>query len=168
MPLTTKIKLDAVAVLTGAPDMGASSATLSLPYSRDLSSGTATGQADLVFTDSHTLAASATIDYDLAGSLLSALGTAFTPARIKAIILEADAGNTNNVVLGAAASAQFVGPFGATTHTIAVPPGGAIALIAPGTTAWPVTATTADLLRVANSGGTTGVTYKILIVGASA
>lgn len=168
MALTTRIKVDATAVLTGSPDMGSNSATLSLSYARDLSSGTATGQADLVFTDSNTLAASGTIDYDLAGSLLTALGAAFLPARIKAIVLEADAGNTNNVVLGGAASAQFVGPFGATTHTVAVPPGGAISMVAPGTTGWPVTATTADLLRVANSGGTTGVTYKILIIGASA
>src|SRR5688572_17022425 len=168
MALTTKVKVDLSAFLSGTPDLSSSTANLALSYTRDLLDGVTTGKADLAWLDNNTLAASATSDIDLAGSLTSALGSAVVFARVKLIVLVADAGNTNNVVLGGAASAQFVGPFGAAAHTVAAQPGGAILLAAPGATAWPVTATSADLLRVANGGAGTSVSYSIAIVGASA
>ncbi|GAA3877825.1 hypothetical protein GCM10022243_48170 [Saccharothrix violaceirubra] len=168
MPLQTNLGAAITALLTGTTDLGPASTPQNLSYARTWTSGTAAGQADLVWGDTNTLAASATTDVDLAGSLTGPLGGTITFARVKAILLTADAGNANNVVLGAAASNAFVGPFGASTHTVAVQPGGSVLLVAPGATAWPVTASTADLLRVANSGAGTAVTYSLLIVGASA
>jgi hypothetical protein len=168
MALYTNISAGVNALLTGTSDLGGTSTAQNVSYAKTLTSGTGAGQADLVWGDNNTLAASATTDIDLAGALTGALGGTVTFAKIKAIFLYADEGNTNNVVLGAAASNQFVGPFGAATHTIAVPPGGCAVLVAPGTAGWAVTAATGDLLRVANSGAGTAVTYKILIVGTSA
>jgi len=56
------------------------------------------------------------------------------------------------------------------THTLTLRPG---AFVAVGTgaadaTGYAVTATTADLLKIANSGAGTSVTYDIHIIGASA
>lgn len=168
MALYTTISAGVNALLTGSSDLGGTSTPQNLSYAKTLTSGTASGQADLVWGDTNTLAASANTDVDLAGSLTGALGGTVTFVKVKAIMLYADEGNTNNVVLGNAASNGFVGPFGAATHTISVAPGGCAVLVAPGTAGWAVTATTADLLRVANSGAGTSVTYKILIVGTSA
>lgn len=153
---------------TRSIDLMSGEAPLSLQRGLSLPNGTAAGQADLLWTDRRTIAASGTDDLDLAGSLTDVFGQAVVFARVKAILVLADSGNTNNVVIGAAASAQFVGPFGANTHTVAVQPGGVAFFLAPGTTAWAVTATTADLLRIANSGAGTGVTYDIALLGASA
>lgn len=167
MPLTTNIRSGIDALLTGAVDLGSPTTPLSLSYTKSLASGTGSGQADLAWTDLNTLAASATTDIDLAGTLAGALGGAVVFAKVKAIMLYADEGNTNNVVLGGAAATQFVGPFGSATHTVAVPPGGMVKLTAP-IAGWTVTAGSADLLRVANSAAGTSVTYRIIIIGTSA
>lgn len=168
MALTTRLKVDINAFLTGLGDLGSPQANLSLSYARDWVNGTAASQADLAWGDTNTLAASATTDIDLAGSLTNPLGGTLTFARVKALLVVASAANTNNVVVGGAASAQWVGPFGAATHTVALQPGAGFFIATPTAAAWPVTATTADLLRIANSAGSTGVDYSILLVGASA
>lgn len=127
--------------------------------------GTGANQAKTVFTDIRTLAASASENLDLAGGLVDAFGNTITFTKVKAILVQADPANTNNVVIGNAASNGFVGPFGAGTHTLAIPPGGAAALIAPDVNGWTVTAGTGDLLKVLNSAGGTGVNYTITIIG---
>jgi len=131
-----------------------------------LTSGVGAGQADLLYEVAINIAASGSQTYDLAGALADAFGTTLTFVSIKAIEIEADAANVNDIVMGNAASAQFVGPFGGATHTIAVKPGGRALLVAPNT-GWAVTATTGDILKLANSGGTTAVTGKLRIIGTS-
>lgn len=168
MPVTTNIKVSVDANQTGSIDLAPLSAVHSLPFTKLLTSGTGSGQADLVWSDTRTLSASANEDLDLAGALVGAFGATTTFVRVKAILVVADAANTNNVVVGGAAATQFVGPFGAATHTIAIQPGNAFFISATGATAWPVTAGSTDFLRVANSGAGTSVTYSIVIVGASA
>jgi hypothetical protein len=168
MALVTNIQAGVTALLTGSTDLASTSAPHSLSYNKSLLSGTGTGLADVVWGDTRTLAASATEDLDLAGVLTGALGGTVTFARVKFILVTADPGNTNNVVVGNATTNGFVGPFGAGTHTVAVQPGGMYMAVAPGATGWPVTAGTADLLKVANSAAGSSVTYSILLVGASA
>jgi hypothetical protein len=168
MALKTDISVNVSALLTGAIDIAELTAPHNAGYGRTLLSGTAANQADLVFGDTRTLAASATEDLDLAGVLSAPFGGTVTFARVKMILVTADPGNTNNVIVGGASATQFIGPLGAATHTIAVQPGGMYMAVAPGTTAWPVTAATADLLKVANSSSGTPVSYTIVIVGASA
>ncbi|MFC9680003.1 hypothetical protein [Streptomyces sp. NPDC056948] len=170
MPLSgTVLAVSAFAELTTALDLGTARSPHSLSRSVSLSSGTGAGKADRVFSDRRTLAASGTEDLDLAGSLVDAFGATITFARIKGIIVAAAAGNTNNVVVGAASSNPWATLLGA-THTLTLRPG---AFVAVGTgvadaTGYAVTAGTADLLKVANSGAGTGVTYDIHIIGASA
>ena len=166
MALTSRITAQIDASESGSLDLGTKTAKISAAIALALASGTADDQADMIFSDTRTIAASSNDDLDLAGSLVGAFGNTLTFAKIKAIMVIADAGNTNNVVIGAAASAQFVGPFGANTHTIAVKPGG-VFLIAIPDTGWTVTATSADILRIANSSSGTSVTYKLIIIGTS-
>lgn len=129
--------------------------------------GTGTGRADILFDDERTIAASANEDLDLAGVLADAFGRIVTAVRVKAIEMSADATNTNNVVIGGSASNQFVGFFGAGTHTVALNPGGRFVIADPGD-GWVVTPGTGDLLRVANSGAGSAVKYRIKIIAASA
>jgi hypothetical protein len=169
MPLTSSLAVSAGGTLTSALDMGTGSAAQTLSRSLSLTSGTTAGKADKLWADRRTLAASATEDLDLAGVLLDAFGAAITFARIKGLVIAAAPGNTNNVVVGAAASAPWITLLGA-THTLTLRPG---AFVAVGTGAadaigYAVTATTADLLKIANSGAGTSVTYDIHIIGSSA
>lgn len=128
--------------------------------------GTGTGKADVLFADRRTLAASATENLDLAGALTDPLGAAATFGHVKAIYVKAASTNTNSVVFGGAASNAFVGPLGGTTPTVTIPPGGFQVFVHPGA-GWTVTAATGDLLKMANSGGTTGVQYDVMIIGTS-
>jgi hypothetical protein len=133
-----------------------------------LGSGVAVNQADRLFTDTRTLTASASEDLDLAGVLTDAFGATLTFARIKGLVIKASSANTNNVIVGNAASNGFVSWVGAATHTVTVRPGGLLALWAPDATAYVVAAGTGDLLHVANSGAGTSVTYDVILIGASA
>jgi len=160
------VKLSIVGSYNGSNDLGTPKMDISEVDVVDLIQGTASGAADLMFSDERTLAASANESLDLAGSLVDPLGATLTFAKIKAIIVIAAAANTNDVVVGAAAS-PFVGPLGGTTPTISVKPGGFFAIAHPGA-GWTVTASSADLLKIANSSSGTGVTYKIILIGTSA
>jgi len=164
-----QLSVAAAGTLTAALDLGTGSAPQNLARSMTLGNGTGAGNADRLFADRRTLAASATEDLDLAGVLLDAFGAAVTFARIKGLIIAAAVGNTNNVVVGAAASNPWATLLSA-TGTVTLRPGAFIAVgtAATDATGYAVTAATADLLKIANSGAGTSVTYDIHIIGASA
>ena len=170
MPLTTRFSITASAQQTSTLDLGTAAAQLAKPYVVDFANGTAAGQADRIFHDTRTLAASATEDLDLAGVLTDAFGAALTFVRIKALLVSAAAGNTNNVIVGGAASNGFISWVGGAAHSLTIRPGATLALIAGAADAigYTVTAGTADLLKVANSAGSTSVSYDIVILGCSA
>ncbi len=151
-----------------AQDLATGHALFNLTRGFGLTSGTGLNQADKIWADTRIIAASGTDDLDLAGVLTDAFGASITFARIKAMLIYAWGANTNNVVVGAAASNQFINWVGAGTHTVNVRPGGLLLLATPDATAYAVTAGTGDLLRVANSAGGTGVTYDICLIGSSA
>lgn len=168
MPLTTKLLVDLDADYTSALDLSTTENRLRYVKQIALATGTAAGQADKVWSDTRTLAASASEDLDLTGTLVDAFGATITLARVKGLIVYAAAANTNDVVIGGASSNGWTGPFGGATHTLAVRPGGLLTLFAPGTTGYTVTAGTGDLLHVANSGAGSSVTYDVVVIGASA
>lgn len=126
-----------------------------------LSPGTALGQANLFFADSRVIAASGTDSLDLAGTLTDAFGTVISCGHVKSIYVFASKANVNSVIMGAGTN-PFVGPLGGTTPTVTIPPGGFALFVHPGA-GWPVTAATADILKLANSAGTTSVSYDIAL-----
>lgn len=168
MTLKTKLNVSVSAMLTSLLDLAPSSSPLAYGKEFVLASGTGANQADKVFHDQRTLAASANETLDLAGVLTDPLGAPLTLARVKGIVIYAAATNVNNVEVGGVASglAGWVGD--AASDKVIVRPGGLLALFAPDLTAYAVTAGTGDLLKVANSGAGTSVTYDVIILGASA
>jgi len=167
MSLTTTLKLQILADQKGAADLGTPGFPLNHNRTTQLANGTGSNQADLLFSDQRTLGASATEDLELAGSLTDALGATLTFAKVRAIMISASPDNANNVEVMPAAANGFLGPFADASDQLDIPPGGRIYLEAP-VSGWDVTAGTADLLTITNSAGGTGVTYDVIIVGASA
>lgn len=168
MALQTSLSLALATVLTKTDGLASASADAPWTYGFSWPDGTAANTANRLYQGRRTLTASSNEDLDLAAVLTDTYGAAITFARIRALVVKAAAANTNNVVVGGAATNTWVGPFGAATHTVAVKPDGLLILVAPDTTGWAVTAGTGDLLRVANSAGGTSVTYDIFLIGASA
>jgi hypothetical protein len=168
MSLTSRLVARLVASQTNSLDLADGSFPLSLSTAVDLADGTGAGQADRLFSDQRTITASGSESIDLAGSLVDAFGATLTFARIKALYVAAAAGNTNNVLVGGAGSNGFVNWVSDVSDVVVVRPGGVLLLAAPDATAYAVTAATGDLLKIANSGSGTGVTYDIVIIGASA
>lgn len=169
MAVTANLSIGVSGSQTSALDLGTVTFPFSASAGASYSTGTGAGQVDRVFTDTRTLAASATEDLDLAGSLTDALGATITFARIKAVFVSAAAANTNNVQVTRPAS-NGVLVFMAAGDGIALRPGAAFTWLS-GTadaTGVAVTAGTGDLLTITNSAGTTGVTYTVVVVGCSA
>jgi hypothetical protein len=166
---TARLAVDFTAEQANDLDLGRGVADLMAPWLKQYTAGTGAGQADLLWTDNRTLAASATESLDLAGgSLVDPFGNTVTFARVKVLLALADAGNTNDVLLGGAAANAWATWAGDVTDIARVKPGGVFLAAAPGATGYPVTAGTGDLLKVANSAGGTPVTYRIVLLGASA
>lgn len=164
--LTAKLLVDFSAKEVSALDLATVSAPAALKHTYSFASGTGSNQADRIWSDTRTLAASATEDLDLAGSLTGALGTTLTFATLKGIIVKAASGNTNNVVISRPA-ANGVPVFEAASDAVAVKPGGVFVWLAPATGVT-VTAGTGDLITFTNSAAGTSVSYDVVFLGTSA
>lgn len=166
--LTSKITLLLDSLYQNTVGIAQVNATIARASAFPLASGTGLNQSDRVYSETITLAASATVTKDLAGSLVDIFGAVITFVKIKAIIVLPLAANTNNVIMGAAAATQFVGPLGSVTDTISTRPGGMTCLVAPDATAWAVGAGATDFLKFANSAAGTSVTFDLVLLGTSA
>lgn len=168
MPLTADLQLSVTGKHTGTLDLGTATFPFSLQSSFSLTSGTGAGQADRVFTDTRTLAPSATENLDLAGTLTDAYGATLTFVTIKAIIIRAaaanNAANQVQVTRPATNGVPFVMAAG---DGIALAPGFTFAWFGSGTGVT-VTPATGDLITVTNSAGTNSVSYDVVIIGTSA
>lgn len=152
---------------TGSNDQGNPVFSPELRKLLQFTNGVNANQADLVWTDTRTLAASTSEDLDLAGVLTDAFGSVITAAEVVAIVVTADPANTNNVVIGDAT--QPIPLFGGTNPTHAVKPGGVFVAAAPGAAGLlTVGAGATDDLKVTNSAGGTTVTYSIAILARTA
>ncbi|MBN2204309.1 MAG: hypothetical protein JW767_04725 [Thermoleophilia bacterium] len=162
--LASSVNLTVKAKLTDTPGLASAEAPLVLQRLIEFADGTGAGQANTVWSDRRTIAASTTEDLDFSGGgLTDAFGTAIAPSKIRAIIVSASSGNTNNVVVGGDANSI---PFlSAATTTVSIQPGGVFVFTAPATAGIAVTADTGDILQVANGGADTTVTYDVVVLG---
>lgn len=166
---TLKIAASITGLLLGANDLARPKQELNQRVSLAFTDGTGASQCDEVFLDTRTIAASGSDSLDLAGGLANAFGETITFAEIVAILVRAAPGNTNDVVVGGAGSNTFAGPFADAGDKIKVGPGGVFLIAAPGAAGiGGVTASTGDILQIANGGSGTSVTYDIVIVGRTA
>lgn len=172
MALDANITLNLSGNYTKALDLGTAKYPLSVVAQMLLADGTGASQADRIFTDTRTIADASPItngyeDLDLAGSLADAYGATLTFARIKFLMIKAASANTNPIQV-LRPSSNGVPLFVAAGDGITIRPGGFFAWAASDATAVVVTASTGDLLRVANTVGGSSVSYDIVIIGASA
>lgn len=151
--LSATLQLTLGAIYANTSGLAGMQATISKSLIQTLASGTGLNQADKIFSES-AKSISGNYDVDLAGVLTDSYGAALTFARVKGILITADAANPGNIIVGAAGATIFFGPWGANTHTNNVRPGGALLMFAPDATAWPVGAGATDVLRFAPSAGT--------------
>lgn len=165
MSQTSKLTAALSFLRTSSPDGGVASAEQGLTIQKTLANGTSNGQANLGWYDERTLASNTSENLDLSGTLTDVFGATIAAAEIAALILEADEANTTNITYGNHASAAAVLFFGAATHTLIQAPGDFALLYAKA--GWPITATTADLLKVANANGASAV-YRVGFLGRNA
>ncbi|MCG8586903.1 MAG: hypothetical protein MI757_19540 [Pirellulales bacterium] len=139
-----------------------------LEYKQSFSDGTSDDEADVLWHDERTLSVAANEDFDLTALARTVFGNATTVAMatVKAMLIV----NTNTAAgedlsIGNAASNAWVGPFGAATHTLDVPADSSVLLVNR-KSGWSVSASSADMLRIANN-GTGDITYRIALVGTS-
>lgn len=137
-----------------------------------MASGTGSGQANLKWSDTRTLVASDTETLDL-NNLTDSLGRTSTFTKVKALRISAASANTNDVVIGNAASNPFRGPLDVVLAgvdlaepTITLKPGAGV-LMWYTTTGWSSANGSLDKLKIANSSSGSSVTYDIEIVGLS-
>jgi hypothetical protein len=166
MTLSAKLVVSLAATLTGPLDLSTPTDDLQWVKRFALTNGAGAAQGNMMWHDQRSLAASGTEDLDLAGALANAFGATQTFARIKGVIVYAAGNNTNNVNVTRPAS-NGVPLYLAAGDGLGVRPGGLFIWFDPGATGVAVTAGTGDLLTITNSGGTTGVTYDVIIIGAS-
>lgn len=148
-------------------DLSTPTDTLTKKTKIELANGTGANSADLCFHDTRTIAASSNEDLDLAGSLAGPFGASQVFVELRGILISALSSNTNNVRVTRPAS-NGVPLFLAASDGIDVPPGGAFLWTCPADGKVTVTASTGDLINIANSSSGTSVTYDVVIIGTSA
>lgn len=138
-----------------------------------LTNGTGANQADIAYVAERTVASATNDDIDLAGVLSDAMGATITAAELVALLIvnkqKDGTANTTDLTIGNGGVNSAVGFVGAAAHTIGpIKPGG-IFLLAAGNAAGigAVTASTGDILRIANSSGAQAK-YQIAILARSA
>lgn len=162
--LSSSIFVRVKADLTGTSGLASAVAPIAFERLATMTNGSGANQADVVWSGVRTLAASGSENLDFkGGGLVDSFGVAINPAKLRAVIVSASAGNTNNVVLGG--NANSIPFLSAVTTTVAIQPGGMFVFTAPGSAGVAVTAATGDIIQVANSGAGTSVTYSIIVLG---
>jgi hypothetical protein len=147
-------------------DLVSGVAALSKSYDWVVATGTGSGQADLIFSDSYSVAQSNSFDLDLAGLLVPLFAATLTLVKCKAFGIFAGAANPGNLTVGRGATNGFTW-ISAVSAGVVVPPGGGCWWFAPqaGIT---VTAGTADLINVTAAATSGTYTYDVFLVGTSA
>lgn len=145
--------------VTSTDTSGAATQTATVPIneSETLSNGTSAGEVDTAYAPQGTLAPAGSLSIDLdSGSLTGPLLDVQTFAEVQTIYVE-NTGSTNSMTI----SGDFLG---LSTDTLTIEPGGKL-MYDFGDAGRAVTASTADNITIASTGGTT---YRLVIVGRSA
>ena len=162
--LTSQVQLLVKADLTDTSGLVEARAPLVMQRILTLASGDAANEASVVWSDSRTIVASGSETLDFAGGgLTDPFGAAVEPAKIRAIVVSAAAGNQNDVVIGN--DVNHVPILSDATTTVTIQPGGIFVLTAPALAGVAVTAGTGDIIAVANSGAGSSVDYSIVVLG---
>jgi hypothetical protein len=146
-----------------AQDLGAKNYPLVKALSQLFTDGSGIGQVSKLYADSFSQAQSVNTDLDLNPGPTGAFGAVLFTT-LKGIIVFAGAANPGDLIVGNVTNG-IVAPFGAATHSQAVKPGGVYMNLNPTATGWPVSAGTADLLRIASAATSGTYTGDVILIG---
>lgn len=126
--------------------------------------GVGAGQCNLWYDDIRSLAASTTENLDLnGGGMVDAFGGAVNFARVNVFAMSSDPANLSDITVGNVTNGVVLF-LGAAAQSIVLRPGQCVLFTNLTATGWPITAATADLLKIANGAGGTA-NYSILLGG---
>ena len=165
MALSATAVFGLTAALTKAIDLSTANTPLSYRKTIAFADGAGANQAQYLFSDQRTLAASAGEDLDMAGSLVDIYGATLTFASVKLMAFHVPAAAGAGISVTAKATNGFVTWVGAAGDAIKVLPGGLAVFIAPAANGYAVTAGTGDLITVTNLDGAASVTYDVILMG---
>lgn len=155
-------------LLQDALDLSTITDVSKLEYAASLTSGIGSGQADRIWHDERTLAASAADELVLSALESSVFGNdvEVALAKVKAILVVCTTTTSGTeLTLGNAASHAWVGPFNGAGDRLKLTADAALFLINK-QSGWTVGVGTTDVLKIANT-GSVDATYRIVIVGTS-
>jgi hypothetical protein len=133
-----------------------------------ITDGTGANQADILYLAERTVASASNDDIDLAGVLTDAFGATITAATLVAMIIvnEQRDGTANTTTLTPGGGSNTVPGF--SSGLWAISPGGIFQIVSPAAAGFAaITASTGDILRIANSSGAQNK-YQIAIAARSA
>lgn len=162
--LTTSVNLRLNSTLSGTVGLATATVPLDQSYSKTFANGVAASQADKIYSTQLSIASAGTSSSDLQGSLLDALGAAFTPAKVRCIYIESASTNTTNLTLFGDANSVPILNTAATTSTLL--PGGLFMVCQPPLAGIAVTAGTGDIVKIVNAAGATAL-VNLIIIGTS-
>jgi len=167
--LATGIKASLEWLLKESLDLSIVTDASRLEYNRSLVDGAGSGQADKLWHDERTLAAGAHDDLDLTALATTLFGNALTVALAKVkglLIVNTSITAGDDLSIGGASSHEWLAPFAGAGDKIKCPADSCL-LLCNRLAGWSVAGGSSDILRIANL-GSSAVTYRIVIVGASA
>lgn len=160
--LAATVRLQVTGGFDSALDLTNVQAPLSYANAIAITNGTGLSQADVIFTDTRSIATAEDLDVS-GGALTTAFGATFTIAELKVLVVCAATANTGNVVLGGdAASVLFLS---VATTTVTLKPSACFVYTDPSAAGTTVTNSSADIIQAAPSAGTQA--YSIIIMGSS-
>ena len=164
--LETRIALEIQLALLEGVDLGTRKFEPVIKRLKNLGSGAGLDQASQLFTDTRSLAGSATEDLDFAsgGGLVDQFGVAIAFTKLKLLYVSCALANLNNLeVVSGAAGIRFLKASG---DAIIMHPDSYICLVWPTAGGITVTPTTADLITFTNAAPTNTISYDVVAVGA--
>ncbi len=169
--LSTDVKASLAWLFQDQLDLSTVADTARLEYSRSLADGTGADQADKVWHDQRTVAASSNDDLDLTNLTSTIFGSTVTInfVKIKAILLiNTSTTSGDELRLGGAGAVgnAFAAPFNGDQDAVVYVGADSSLLLSIISVGWTVTGGTADILRINNPTGN-AITYRIAIVGTS-
>lgn len=163
--LTGNLTVDLGTTYLNTLDLSSPTDVLAVNKQWALTNGVGDDQADVVWHDQRTLAATTSESLDLYGSLTGPLGVTVNMVKVKALYIE-NLSTLYELKVGGAASEEWTSWVGASGDKVYIKPGGALLLVAPKAAGYSLGAAGANAqLKIENTGAGE-CTYNIVVVGA--
>jgi hypothetical protein len=164
--LNTSIQLVLNALQTNSEDLVTAEAPFNFNKVVTLVNGVVANAANVIWSNTSTLATGASEDIDLTGGgLVDAFANVVAFVKVKALVIAARVANTTNLTLFGDANSLPVLNTAATTMPLK--PGGVFVYVDPTLAGLAVAAGATDIIQVTNAAGDSA-TYDIFIVGTDA